>query len=421
MSLECDVALLGTGVAPLVAATHLLAQGLQVVVLNPDHDFFLEDSELPLDPLLELESGPENELAFLRARLQESLPERALEVLRPDFPGAIEFWSGSAPAGFHDRSAPHVRQRDRLWLAPHDPASTSEDAGGPKHRKQRERVDALYVECSDLGFHPQIVDEVQALKRFPGASGRPATAPYDGFQLSKLCDVDVSRYRSGLLEFLRERLGPERLLCSVSGLALTEEGLRFHAGRFGRTLRAAEGTLVFWTPRLTHWILDQAKRFECSPVLPSGIRCWEQWVLSSRDPVDLSAIGVFEDMLVWGDIEGPPSPDRELTRLSLLRSAVWTPVSTRGELRELIGAGWDWASAASLDSIQRLCLGFLKWDHASIRGMRPRVVFEWDARARPWGISVDGSRCLVVPECDGPLVGAVRSVRRACAAFQEGA
>src|SRR5436190_17155736 len=104
MSFDSDVAVLGTGIAPLIGATHLLTQGKSVLVLNPDRDFFLEDSELPLDPLLPLPSS---------ARISESLPERALGELRPHFPGAVEFWSSdSVPSGFHDASAPHVRSRD---------------------------------------------------------------------------------------------------------------------------------------------------------------------------------------------------------------------------------------------------------------------------------------------------------------------
>src|SRR5277367_6361899 len=108
MPSDSDVALLGTGVAPLVAAQHLISQGKSVLVLNPDRDFFLEDSELPLDPLLPRPSS---------TRISESLPDRALSELRPHFPGAVEFWSSdSTPSGFHDASAPHVRSRDRIWI-----------------------------------------------------------------------------------------------------------------------------------------------------------------------------------------------------------------------------------------------------------------------------------------------------------------
>src|SRR3954471_16675553 len=139
MPSDSDVALVGTGIASLVAAQHLLSQGKSVLVLNPDRDFFLEDSELPLDPLLPL-PGP--------ARVSESLPDRALAELRPHFPGAVEFWSPDSAApgasGVHDASAPHVPGPPRLWI------------GGPAargSRPSRERLEELYVECADAGLN----------------------------------------------------------------------------------------------------------------------------------------------------------------------------------------------------------------------------------------------------------------------------
>ena len=81
MSFDSDVAVLGTGIAPLVAANFLLAQGKSVLLLNPDWDFFLEDSELPMDPLIPNIPNP--------IRLTRSLPSHTLDTLRPNFPGAI--------------------------------------------------------------------------------------------------------------------------------------------------------------------------------------------------------------------------------------------------------------------------------------------------------------------------------------------
>ena len=79
-SFDSDVALIGTGLAPLVAASHLLSQGKSVLVLNPDFDFFLEDSELSLDPLLPLSSA-----GLDPKRLAANLPEQVLSQLRPRF------------------------------------------------------------------------------------------------------------------------------------------------------------------------------------------------------------------------------------------------------------------------------------------------------------------------------------------------
>ena len=77
---DCDFALIGTGVAPLVAASHLISQGKSVLVLNPDFDFFLEDSEMELDPLLPLTAS-----GLDPKRLAANLPEKVLAELRPFF------------------------------------------------------------------------------------------------------------------------------------------------------------------------------------------------------------------------------------------------------------------------------------------------------------------------------------------------
>src|SRR4051812_15789289 len=112
MLFDSDVALLGTGIAPLIAANHLIAQGKTVTLLNPEWDFFLENSELPLDPMLPEPPKPK--------QLIKNHPDQLLDVLRPDFPGAVEYWSADTPRyGFHDLSAPHVRQRGRLWIWVH--------------------------------------------------------------------------------------------------------------------------------------------------------------------------------------------------------------------------------------------------------------------------------------------------------------
>src|ERR1700722_6982059 len=107
MPFDSDVVLVGTGVAPLIAARELSSQGKSVLVINPDWDFFLEDSETSLDPWIC--TGP------TARRLRLSLPEETLSRLRPSFPGAVELWP--LQEGFHDPWAPHVRQRSLLWIA----------------------------------------------------------------------------------------------------------------------------------------------------------------------------------------------------------------------------------------------------------------------------------------------------------------
>lgn len=400
-----DVALLGTGAAPLVAASYLMAQGKSVLLLNPDRDFFLEDSELPLDPIWPV--SPDKDAASLNVkrtpgRLKRSTPEKVLEELRPDFPGAIELWAGSPPGpGFHDALAPHVRSRARLWIT-----SNESDREWPW-----ELIEELYVEASDAGLKPQILEGVQASARFPGFS--KMSDGCRGLLIPKICDVDVVRYRNGLLEFVRERLGPEGVLCDASQVEPMPGGVRFHAGGSPRTARLAEGMLVFWTPRLSPWIAAQAKKAEVRYDAPSGVRLWEQWSIVSRDSLDPGVIGVYRDMAVWAEVEGLPQPAvKPVDCLAVLRAGSLVPTD---QMISPDFSGQSWASKQSFDALEELCHHFLKWDRFSVRSIKPRAIFEWENRA-PWelGRGENDYQVLIVPACDGPLTEVARHARQAC-------
>jgi hypothetical protein len=389
MPLDSDVALLGTGVAPLVAASHLLAQGKSVLLLNPDWDFFLEDSELPLDPLLQ-------NLPAIH-RLKNNSPEQALAVLRPDFPGPIEFWSPhSSQDGYHDPTAPHIRQRARLWISSLD----------QNRLWDWERLEDLYVEASDAGLNPQILEGLPAARRFPGFSGYYGN--FRGLYIPKSYDVDITRYRNGLLEFVRERLGPERVVCAVNQVEWMPEGIRFHSKGSSNNARLKDGMIAFWTPHLSPWIMAQAKKSEIQPKFPKGIRYWEQWSLNSREAPNPTTVGMFGDMAIWADFEGLPS-HQTTHRLSILRS---------GPLVNLSGVnspqvGMSWASTESLGALSKLCNGFLKWDRFSVRAMKARAIFEWSDE-KPWLLSPSKPWIQVVPSCDGPLMDVVRVARSSC-------
>lgn len=390
MPLDSDVALLGTGVAPLVAAAELLAQGKTVLLLNPDWDYFLEDSELSFDPFFPIQRG-----GIDPRRLRKSLPEPMLEALRPGFPGAVEHWSGipSQPGTFRDPSAPHVRNRARLWL-------TTGEMGD---------LEDLYVRASDADLNPQILEGLQVSSRFPGASR--GESGLKGVLIPKLCDVDVMRYRNGLLEFVRERIGPERALCGIGQLENMPGGIRFHAKGGPQTARLQHGMLVFWTPKLTNWVLKEAKRLEVAPRLPLGVRLWEQWSLISREKLDPSVVGTFGEMAVWAELEGAPSLEpssRPHNRMGLLRSGPLVPLDSLYSARE----GMSWASVDSFDALSRLFHGFLKWDYFSVREMKPRALFEWGVETH-WLLSKSEPRVEVLSGGDGPLMDVVRRARGA--------
>ena len=391
---DSDVALIGTGIAPLIAASHLISQGKTVLVLNPDYDFFLEDSELPLDPLLPLAG------ALTPERLLAQDAERVLEELRPPFPGAVETWSSASGTheGFHDPQAPHVRQRLRLWIARDaEPWSHLEDA---------------YVRASDAGLNPRILEGLQAVKRFPGFSS--SVDSYRGLWVPKICDVDVSRYRNGVLEFVRERLGAARFVVAAAQIEPMPGGVRFYSGGKPFASRVHERILVFWTPRMTPWILGQAKRAEMEPRLPAGVRFWEQWSLISRDELDPEVIGTYSNLVVWAEVEGRPHSG--LDRLSVLRSG---PLLAAGEATTASEALNAWASGESMSALSSLCYDFMKWSRFSVRSMKARAIFEWaepvGGASAPWELEGLEPSMRIIPRCDGPLVDVVRTAREAIA------
>jgi hypothetical protein len=403
MSFDSDVALIGTGLAPLIAASYLLNQGKSVLLLNPDFDFFLENSELPLDPLL-----PVAKKSLRAERIQGSSPESALKELRPFFPGPVEFWSeGASFSGYHDPMAPHVRSRSRLWVS----SASSANPTSVEHFEE------LYVHASDKGLNPQILEGIPASSRFPGIS-----LPQDlerGFLIPKLCDVDVPRYRNGVLEFVRERLGRERMINEATQIELMPGGLRFYWEGSPRTARLAEGVMVFWTPRLSTWILGQAKQHETSPLMPLGLRLWEQWSMVSRDELDPGVVGTFnEDLAVWAESEGVPTKG-SLFQLSVLRLGELVSESARQSPRHSM----SWASKEALEKLSALCHGFLRWDRFSVRAMTPRTILEWEdanGKSSVWDLkkpNEENDAVRVITGCDGPIIDVVRNVRLACEKF----
>lgn len=405
MPLDNELVLLGTGLAPLVAASHLISEGKSVLLLNPDFDFFLEESELPLDPLLSCRDV---------GRVKNSRSEEVLSGLRPGFPGAVEFSSTgpggagkAASDGFRDLSAPHVRSRGRLFIGMRE-----------AHWGMREAqwLDDFYLEASDAGLNPQLWEGLLASRRFPGIS--KVDEEVRGLLVPGLCDVDVVRYRNGILEYVRERLGPERFLSNVTQIELVPDGVRFYASGQLQTVKH-QGMLVFWTPKLTQWVLTQAKRSEVSAVLPRGVRIWEEWSVLSRFPVDSAVVGVVQDMAVWADLEGAPSTNAsdEHHQVNVLRGGEVLPIEL---LNDFKGA-MNWASAESFNALSWLFHSFLKWEHATIRNMKPRMLFEWENQA-PWLLSKPGSpgrSVRVIPGSDGPIFDVVRAARKACEGFKE--
>lgn len=370
-ALDCDYALLGTGLAPLVTARRLLDQGKSVLLLNPDLDYFLEDSELPLDPSWETDAA------------------RALEILRPEYPGALEVWNPLSPtpdkgakSEFRDASAPHLRSRNRLWVN-----SPELEAAQPW-----EKLEALYLQASEKGFKPQLLEPPQAAARFPGVPAR--TEAVRGVLVPKLWDVDVDRYRNGVREFVRERVGQGRMLLEVTGVELMPEGVRFYHRGEARTARVSDSIWAFWTPRLSAWVEAQAKRFGKDRALKvPPVELWEQWSLQSREPLEAATAGVFKDLIAWAHLEGSPD-GRALRELSVLKRQ---PPAVTGTLADL----------------EDFCCEFLGWEKFLVRGLRTRRIFAWGEQpASPVAFQESAPWLRVVSGCDGPISRVVECAQR---------
>jgi hypothetical protein len=407
---------LGTGVAPLVAAARLVAEGKSVFLLNPDRDFLGEGSELALDPFAFVERPADS-----AARLAAGSPRAVAEALRPNFPGAIELCgqpgASRSAAGFRDPGAPHVRERARLWLHPGPSEMRSE---GASSAWDWEELEGLYLQALDAGLHPSLLEGLAAIRKFPGVGVKVSQfhEAFRGMLVPRFADVDVERYASGLLEFVRERVGASRVLCGVSQIELIPEGVRFYWQGAFRTSRLRDGLLCFWTPRLSSWVLARSKAAEVEPRAPRGARVWEEWTLASRDPLDPSVVGSLGEWTVWAAVEGAHDPQARYHRLKALRPGPLVPLA--------VGAGaaprFQEASQESFRALSRLCLDFLHWDYFTVQGLRARTLLDWGAvpgLAKPWRLGDELSRAFVLGGCDGPLAQVVATARSACSVFLE--
>ena len=365
------VILIGTGIAPLVAASHLISSGTPCTILNPDSDFFLENSELPFRP------QPGN--------LATGSMEKVIQLLRPDFPGAIEPWSPfkSQAAGFHDPDAVHIRARTRLFLK------------SARSESNWERVEELYLKAQELGLQSQVLEGSTAVHRFPGYAGVPSNH-FRGISISGMYDVDLVRYRNKLVEYVRERLGVEKILCSVSLSRWLDSGLMIYHDQQMKTIRAPSGIVIFCTPRMLGWMKDASR---LAFPMPKGLRLWEEWLIQSKEFLDPTVIGVWEDLFAYSDYEGPPPRDRTpRSQLRVFKPSSVIHWSRSGGLPQHL----PYASSETIGKLTEFCEDFLNWERFSISGMIPRVIIEWDDLAAATQIG-NQKEIVFVPGSDGPL------------------
>lgn len=389
MKKTVDYLLVGTGVAPLLAAQRLSNRGDRVMVLNPDKDFFLENSELPLD-LLSFETTS----ADLAQRFANNLPEQMYRNLIPEFPGAIEIWKEEDEAlsnrPYQVESAPWVRARHRLWLAQEKSYTV-------------ERVENLYLRLLDLGLKPRWFEGASLIKQLPGFTTKNLDARNMkncvGFIGPRFGDVDVSRYRTGLLEYVREKLGRDHILTSAHLLDIDQKGVRFQLPSGPpSTVDVQRSILYFWTPKMERMLRAHLEKYDPRSLgdFDSSVKkqVWEEWELLSRDPVNPHVVAHLDGVRVWAHGDGVPPPGG-WNLIKLIR---------RDQTGTLLGE-------QSFNDVSTLIFQFLGWDRFTIRNMSPRSVYRWN-KFSPIEYDSDGVKSMIIQSCDGPLHWIAQQVRQ---------
>jgi hypothetical protein len=390
MRLKVDYLLVGTGAAPLLAAQRLTQRGDTVVIVNPDPDFFLENSELPLD-LLSFESTNTD----LSQRFTNNLPENVYKDLIPEFPGALEMSreeNEHQPREFQVEGAPWIRFRHRLWMAPAD--------GG----KGQEKMESLYLRALDLGWKPKWLEGVSLAKRFPGFSARKLeerdVERWNGFLGPRFGDIDVARYRMGLLEYVREKLGREHILTATRVVDLSKKGATVQ-GSHGQPvlIEVDRAVLQFWTPKMERPLRQSLQKHapRTLSLFDEAVtrQLWEEWDLLSRDPVNPYVVANLEGIRLWSFGEGPPPPGG-YSRIKVMR---------RERSTTLLGD-------QSFQELFKLVFGFMGWDRFTVRSMSPRVIYRWKSTT-PIEYDADGLTIKIIQGCDGPLHWIASQVRKA--------
>lgn len=389
MSLSVDYLLVGTGVAPLLAAQRLMNRGETVAVFNPDSDFFLENSELPLD-LLHFKTTDSD----LNTRFASNQSEQVYKDLIQEYPGALEIWKEEdrdlLKKNFRVSSAPWIRQRNRVWVAP----SGSEAAS---------KVESLYLRALDLGWKPQWLEGVSLAKRFPGFSthklqGR-ISEKWVGFVGPRFGDIDVHRYRSGLLEVVREKIPAQQMLLQVNILEMDERGVRFQLPTGSpQNIEVKKKTILFWTPKMEASVKKVIEKN--SPRLLSQLgqtyskKFWEEWEILSREGLNPGVVGHFESIRVWASGEGAPPPEG------------WKVLKV---LRRVSDS--DRFNSQSFKEVSKIVLQFLGWSHFTVRNMSLRKFYRWKSEELIH-INNGSAQAVIMRSCDGPLHWIAQQVRK---------
>jgi hypothetical protein len=335
-------------------------------------------------------------------RFNNNLPEQVYRDLIPEFPGAIEMWKQESDnqeevVSFRVESAPFIRHRHRLWVAPAGSSGV-------------DRLESLYLRALDLGWKPKWLEGLALAKRFPGFSGRNLEARnidrWVGFLGPRFGDIDVARYRSGLLEYVREKLGRDNIMTGAHLLDIDSKGVRYQlASGLPTNIEVAQSVLYFWTPGMERMLRSQLEKYQprLLPEFEASVQkqFWEEWDILSRDPVHPEVVAQIEGLRVWSSGDGAP-PVGGWSHLKVMR---------REQSNQVLGQ-------SSIHDVSRLGFEVLGWDRFTVRSVSPRVLYRW-VSTPPLQYDADGLSSYIIRACDGPLHWIAGKIRRAVDSWGE--
>lgn len=360
MSLDTELVLIGTGLAPLLAAFRLRSRYAKIWILNPHFDFFLEDSELPFNPDWPLGQGRDDD-SF----------EEMFQLLQSYYPGSLAATARPSPDG-----APQIRARRKVVIQ------------GKNLDLWTNYEHAFVKRYSEL--KPQSSEGLLALKHFPGVNLSKIAAPdrFAGLQFTRFGEIDIESYRAGILEFMRDQANVE-ILTNVHPIEFRSDGILFRLDERTRSIGAPAQVAVFWTSGIQFWLDQLFRKFDLGTAPIRKSHSYEEWQLISKNEIDAENLGLIDDAWVWA------VPERG--------GAHAVHILRKTAEKEPFGE-------ASFRAVRKLVDGFLHWDSMTIRQLRHRETFEPASSMLPSILQSQPYKIELIPNSDGPVSRVARSI-----------
>lgn len=337
---EYDCVVIGTGLAPLASAKKLIENGKSVLVLNPDQEFFNENTELPFNPIL-LNLDDVN----LEEKIINQKSEQLFNLLNPEYPGSVDIWPESK-LGFYDRQVPRIFSRERVWVT-----------------QKNENNQKL------LSKNFKLIDGIKVAYLIPGASPQKLknSDSLFGVYTQNYADVEVDKYQIGFLRYINEKLSKKDIHYGVWSIDFTKNGLHFHTkdGRFSVLVKGS--VHIFWTPRLMSLLSSFLKKHSKEFIDPLGRRPYVQWTLKSKEKINPKYSAVIKNAFLLAKI----TDDSDENALSLFIKESYLETDYR-KAKETLFCG-----EGTFKKTAQLLEEFLGWQKFTLSNLKVFYCTEW--------------------------------------------